>query len=186
MVIVTRNSYPSTWVGTDGLGRILPTNDETGDKKDKIVALAYWTWSCDFSKNNEPRNVSDIIEKYPEAKNDYYHEAWKETKTVNYFWNEPLWGYYSVSDRWVIRKQAELLAAAGVDVIFFDNTNSTATWQDGYRVVFDVFAEARADGINCPDISFTFGFAAGEDQRTQLREIYFDIFRQDILSLLLH
>jgi len=51
-------------------------------------------------------------------------------------WNEPLFGCYDTDDRWVLRKHAEMLANAGMDVIIFDNTNGTFTWKESYDVLF--------------------------------------------------
>lgn len=40
-----RDNYSDTWVGTDGLGRVLPTNAEVGNPKtDKTVGLFYYIW----------------------------------------------------------------------------------------------------------------------------------------------
>ena len=96
---------------------------------------------------------------------------------MSYFWNESIFGYYRTTDRWVIRRQAELLAAAGVDVIFFDNTNGNFTWRSSYKVIFDVFEQARKDGVMTPAISFLLPFGATSGSLEQLRSIYSDIYR---------
>ena len=178
-VLNTRNAYPDTWVATDGLGRTLPTNAETGDVRDgKHVGLFYWSWHNDLA-GSPPLNVTEFMEKYPEAKNDYKFKKWPTTGTA-YFWNEPIYGYYRTVDRWVLRRHAELLAAAGIDVIFFDNTNGTFTWRSSYRAIFDVFEQARKDGVMTPAISFLLPFdPSGTNTRVQLESIYMDIFRQE-------
>ena len=166
-----------TWVAIDGLGRELPTNEQTGDaRKDKYVGLFYWSWHNDFA-GSDPLNVSEFMEKYPEAKNDYNYSKWP-TSGTSYFWNEPIFGYYRTVDRWVLRKHAEMLAAAGVDAIFFDNTNGTFTWRSSYRAIFDVFEEARKDGVMTPRISFMLPFdSTSSNTRIQLEMIYTDIYR---------
>lgn len=122
----THKVMPSTWVFTDGLGRVSLTNAEVGDpKEDKTVAMFYWTWHAD-SSDGEPLNLQEFISEHPEAANDYDNSAWPEG-SVSYFWDEPLWGYYRTDDEWVLRRQAELLANAGVDTIFTDNTNGGFT-----------------------------------------------------------
>ena len=175
-ILYERNAYPDTWVAIDGLGREVATNEQTGGvRQDKYVGLFYWSWHTD--RDAEPLNVSEFMEKYPEAKNDYKFSKWPTTDAM-YFWNEPIFGYYKTTDRWVIRKHAELLAAAGVDVIFFDNTNGTFTWRSSYRVIFDVFEQARKDGVMTPKISFLLPFdQAGTNIKTQLENIYMDIYR---------
>lgn len=60
--------YPDTWTGVDGLGRVLPLNDTTGDiREDKLVGIFYWTWHDEHSKTNRARNINEIIKQYPEA-----------------------------------------------------------------------------------------------------------------------
>ncbi len=74
----------------------------------------------------EPINVDQIVSHYPEAINDYNHPQWTPSDFYRYHhWSEPLFGYYVSTDRWVLRKHAEMLADAGVDVVFFDCTNKT-------------------------------------------------------------
>jgi hypothetical protein len=63
-----------------------------------------------------------------------------------------------------------------VDVIIFDNTNGQWTWKESYDVLFEVFAEARAQGVNTPKISFLLPFSASEDAAAQLRMLYHDIY----------
>lgn len=175
-VLYTRAADPDTWVAIDGLGREVATYEQTGGRReDRYVGLFYWSWHTD--REAEPLNVTEFVEKYPESINDYNFSKWPTTSTV-YFWNEPIYGYYKTTDRWVIRRQAELLADAGVDVIFFDNTNGTFTWRSSYRVIFEVFDQARKDGVMTPKISFLLPFdASGKDIKKQLELLYSDIYR---------
>ncbi len=172
---VVRDAYSDTWVVTDGLGREISASATDTVRNGKTVGLFYWSWHNDLA-SGEPLNVNDFILQYPEAKNNYNHKAWPRTNTA-YFWNEPVFGYYRTTDRWVLRKHAEMLASAGVDVIFFDNTNGSFTWRSSYSVIFDVFKEAYDDGVNVPKISFLLPFAGTSDSAKQLREIYLDIYR---------
>ncbi len=175
-ILYERNAYPDTWVATDGLGRQLPTNAQTGGvRENKYVGMFYWSWHTD--RDAEPLNVTEFVTQYPESINDYNFSKWPKNGAM-YFWNEPIYGYYKTTDRWVIRRQAELLAAAGIDVIFFDNTNGTLTWRSSYRIIFDVFEQARKDGVMTPKISFLLPFdAASTNTKTQLELIYMDIYR---------
>ena len=178
-ILNVRNAYPDTWSAIDGLGRTLPMNTETGDvREDKFVGLFYWSWHND-NAGGEPLNVTEFMEKYPEAKNDYKFKEWPTTGTA-YFWGEPIYGYYRTTDRWVIRRHAELLADAGVDVIFFDNTNGTFIWKSSYRVIFEVFEQARKDGVKAPAISFLLPFdESSQNVVTQLELLYSDIYRNE-------
>ncbi len=174
-ILVTRDAMPDTWAAVDGLGRTLSSHGDVGDvKEDKIVAMFYWDWHN--TDNGTPFNVTEFMKEHPDIKNDYNSPLWPKGAT-RYFWDEPVYGYYLTTDEWVIRRQAELLAAAGVDVIFMDNTNDTFTWRNSYQVIFKVFEEARQDGVNVPKISFMLPFSPGEDTVTQLKSLYTDIYR---------
>lgn len=175
--VIARASHPTTWEATDELGRTLPTYEEVGGvKEDKIVALFYWSWHVS-QDSGEPLNVQKVMDEHPEAKNDFNSPVWPTAPTVH-FWNESVYGYYKTNDRWVLRKHAELLADAGVDVIFFDNTNGTFTFKDSYQYIFDVFEKALEDGVNVPKISFLLPFGSQEEAEIQLRMLYQDIFQR--------
>lgn len=172
--IKERDAMPDTWVATDGLGRVLPTNAETGNlKQDKYVGMFYWTWHVEHAKTTAPVNVQKICDEYPEAITNHYHSVWDTIPDYQpCFWNEPIYGYYTTTDRWVLRKHAELLADAGVDVVIFDNTNGTFTWRESYMALLDVFKKAREDGVKTPKISFILPFGDENSAAIQLREIY--------------
>lgn len=174
---------PSQWVGVDDIGRELPTNTEVGDlREDKTVALFYWTWHGEFYKQQRAYNVQEILDAFDnEEEGEAY--LWK-TSTSNangyHFWNEPIWGYYSGLDEWVIRKQAEMLASAGVDVIFFDNTNGSYTWLETALTVFKVFSEAKAQGVDVPQISFVLPFGATDGTNNQMKVLYQSIYEKGL------
>ena len=178
-LIYTHKVMPDTWVFTDGLGRTSLTYEDVGDpKEDKTLALFYWSWH-EGQGHKPPFNNQEFLEKYPEALNDYDFELWPEVGQVAHFWNEPIYGYYKTDDEWVLRRQAELLANAGVDVVFTDNTNGTFTWRTSYLAMYETWTQAMEDGVLTPKISFMLPFSAGEESKTQLKELYLDIFRED-------
>ena len=125
-----------------------------------------------------PRNVTEILKEHPDIIHDYNAKQWGGPND-SYFWNEPIYGYYKGKDPWVYRKQAELLADAGVDVIIFDNSNNVATFIDGVKVLLETFAQARADGVNTPQISFLMNFFEADWSSTviQLKELYKEIYK---------
>lgn len=169
-----------TWAATDALGRKLPGYDAAGPPRNKYVGLFYWTWHNSFAYA-PPYNVQDILARYPNAINDYYSSAWPADASY-YFWGEPLFGYYRNTDRWVLRKHAEMLADAGVDVLFFDCTNGSFTWKESYMELCSVFAEARADGVKTPQIAFMLAFDHTEGSREAITEIYNDLYRPGVYS----
>ncbi len=176
-LINTHPVNPDTWVFTDGLGRVSLTNADVGNRKDnKTLAMFYWTWHIDGFVGQVPNNLQALSEKYPEAMNDWDNQLWSGLGGVH-FWNEPIYGYYRSDDKWVARRQAELLANAGVDVIFTDNTNSTLTWRNAYTPTMEAWTEAMADGVRAPKFSFMLPFSASDDSKQQLQSIYLDVFR---------
>lgn len=178
--VVVRDAMADTFTATDALGRTLPGYGETGDvRANRFVGLFYWTWHTAQARGVQtPVNVTKIVTQYPEASHDLIFPLWGPMFSPHH-WNEPLFGFYDTDDRWVLRKHAEMLAAAGVDVIIFDNTNGTMTWKESYDVLFEVFAQAREQGVKTPKIAFLLPFAAGDNTNTQLRMLYDDIYSKN-------
>ncbi|MBC8179908.1 hypothetical protein H8E88_02180 [candidate division KSB1 bacterium] len=118
------------WTATDALGRKTPNHSDVGSKKSgKYIAMFYWTWHTDNLADFSPvMNITEILKEYPEAAHDADHSAWKGIWGGVFWWDEPLFGYYRTTDEWVLRHHAEMLADAGVDVVFFDCTNGSFTW----------------------------------------------------------
>lgn len=169
---------PDTWTAVDGLGRTLPSYEEAGEKKqEKFVGLFYWTWHYHHSQNRPARNITQMLLKAPDAVRDFDNPVWTDTEDgCPHYWNEPLFGYYTNLDEYVVRKHAELIADAGVDVIIFDCTNGTQIWEEGYEVLFKIFEEARSEGVNVPQIAFMLPFSSSEDANISLHNLYNNIY----------
>ena len=58
-----------TWSATDALGRKVCEYQDVGEKKkDKYVAMFYWTWHQGVDDTTYTvKNISEIVRKYPEA-----------------------------------------------------------------------------------------------------------------------
>ena len=168
-----------SWAATDALGRKVREYKEAGDKKkDKLVAMFYWTWHTDFVADGDGKpvqNITETLRKYPEAAFDYNHPAWKHGTC---FWEQPLFGYYRTTDPWVLRKHAEMLADAGVDVVFFDCTNGSYTWKSSYDALMKVWDQAQKDGVNVPKIAFMLPFAPLPASQVSIRQLYNDIYKR--------
>lgn len=163
--------------GTDAVGRKLPDHKEVGSvKKDKFVGLFYWTWHTHPAKNNPPYNVTEYLARNPKAKEDFKNPIWP-THNSPWFWAEPLFGYYIDTDAWILRKHAEMLADAAVDVIIFDCTNGNMTWKESYTKLCEVFTQARKDGVKTPQIAFMLPFWTTDGGKEILREIYADLYK---------
>ena len=175
-LIYTHPVMPDTWVFTDGLGRVSLTNKDVGDRKDdKTLAMFYWTWHIDGFTTHAPANLQKLSEKYPEAMRDWDNPLWSDKHS--FWWNESIYGFYRGDDKWVLRKQAELLANAGVDVIFTDNTNAEMTWRNAYTPLMEEWSDAMEDGLMAPKVSFMLPFWDKSYTNTQVQSLYLDVFR---------
>jgi hypothetical protein len=176
-LIYTHEVLPDTWVFTDGLGRESLTYKDVGPlREDRTVAMFYWTWN--ISGGAPAANAQAAIDQYPEAQNDYSHPVWKPG--ARYFWDEPIYGYYLSNDEWVIRRQGELLANAGVDAIFTDNTNSIRTYREQYLAVYEAWTKAMADGVKTPKVSFMLPFNGTANAYIQMRSLFNNIYSKEL------
>ncbi len=185
---------PMSYAAVDGLGRTLSfSSDEYsssqysgkvgGFRSDRFVGIFYSDWHEELGRSNGIRNVTKIMEPLSEeereaAKHDFNHKVWKKTGGYH-FWDEPVFGYYSTADKYVLRKHAEMLADAGVDCIIFDNTNGTFTWKESYTAIFETFTQAKAEGVKVPQIVFMLPFGAVEWAGTQMRALWEDIYSKN-------
>lgn len=164
---------PDTWVFTDGLGRESLTNEDVGDPKmDKNVAIFYWDWH----QNNGASTGYNIQKTIDAGNTSKLYES--ETLGSVAYWNEPIYGYYTSSDQWVLRKQSELLANAGIDTIFLDYSNAMATYRDSYISLYDEWSNAMESGVNTPKISYYLPMRDDSEKATQnmLKLLYSDLY----------
>lgn len=171
---------PDTWDAVDDLGRVLPNRSETGPvRPGKQVGIFYWTWH-EMARTQDPKfgpfDVTKIITEHPDAVGNIDHPAWGPLFAPHH-WGEPLYGYYTTCDPWILRKHAELLADANIDVAVFDATNGTMTWMDSVIPLFETWAQARADGVRTPKTAFMLPFFNLDYVETSLRQLYRDIYK---------
>jgi hypothetical protein len=168
------------WSATDALGRKTPTESEVGNvKNDKYVGIFYWTWHSDNNADFSPvMNVSQIIKAFPNAATTLNDPAWKGFFNGGVFWwDEPLFGYYRTTDDWVLRKHAQMLANAGIDVVFFDCTNGNITWKSSYKELLKVWEQARIDGVKAPQVVFILNFGPTKESKEEIVELYKDLYK---------
>lgn len=167
------------WAMTDALGRKASEYKAAGDKKkDKFVAMFYWTWhQGNDDTTYQVKNITEIVREHPEAMKDYNHPAWGTKRPGFFYWEQPLFGYYKTTDPWVLRRHAEMLADAGVDAVFFDCTNGSLTWQDSYEALLKTWDQAQRDGVNVPKIAFMLPFGPAPHSLVSLRQLYKDLYK---------
>jgi hypothetical protein len=170
-----------TWSLTDAVGRHSPDISNAIEKRErKLVGMFYWTWHVGHMTRYEPINISKAIEAYPEAVNDFNHKVW--TRKGRHNWGESLFGYYKSVDRWVLRQHAEMLADAGVDVVFFDATNPPWIWEEAFMALGEVWTEARKDGIRAPDFVFMTPFTPHVESKEMITKLYNEIYASGLFK----
>ncbi|MEO7717797.1 MAG: hypothetical protein ABIY70_16480 [Capsulimonas sp.] len=118
---------------------------------------------------------SKILAAHPEAMRDIHSPAWGPLLAAHY-WGEPLFGYYASDDEWVLRKHAQMLSNAGVDVVIFDNSNAV-TYDKARNTLCRVWEQMRREGLRTPQIAFHCPFGNGNNIGTvTLNKLYETIY----------
>jgi hypothetical protein len=139
-----RDLKSDQWVATDALNRKLPDLQVAGPlRHSRYVGIFYFLTGTNTGKPG-PRDVTKTLLVQPDS------SKWAQG---SYYWSEPENGYYLSSDEWVIRRHAQMLADAGVDVIIFDATNDTSH-ESVYSTILRVFETMRQEGEPTPQVAF--------------------------------
>ncbi len=129
--IVKFDVQPDCFAATDDLGRTLPDQTSAGPvRAGKQVGIFYSTWhQKDHGGRTRVYDNTQILRENPGIENRPEDPAWGEYYQHHY-WGKPLFGYYKTTDKWVMRKHAQMLANAQIDMVAFDCTNGSHTWMD--------------------------------------------------------
>ena len=164
-------NVPIAWPAIDGLGRPIPTAKEVGPPKDdRWVGIFYFLTHNSHVPGAEVHDISKILAADPQALMHADSTAWG-APGGEYYWGEPLYGYYLSTDPWVIRRHAELLSLAGVDTLIFDTTN-VETYPKTYSKICEVFTEMRRTGEQTPRICFMVNTQAGKTADRLYHDLY--------------
>ncbi len=162
------------WPATDGLGRRLPLASEVGlPRTNRFVGIFYFIDHVDWPRSPQlegPYDVAKILEREPGAATNPASALWGGNGVAHY-WGEPLFGYYRGDDPWVLRRHAELLADAGIDVLIFDTTNARA-YPEIYTNLCEAFCAVRRAGGRTPQIAFMVNTSAGATATEIYHELY--------------
>ncbi len=145
---ITRNTMPDTFEAVDAIGRVVPSSGVARSaRKDRFVGVFYFLTQGD--EDREIYDISRLLKENPESpKLGPVHKP--------HYWGEPYLGYYHTTDPFVIRKHAQMLSDAQVDVIVLDVSNGV-TYPRLFRAVFEEFAKMRRQGLSTPQIAFHTG-----------------------------
>jgi hypothetical protein len=159
------------WPATDALGRELSLTAEVGPpKKDRFVGIFYLPWTGDeFSYG--PYDVSKILVDQPDMRTTptFRHTGPKDWHYA--YWGEPLFGYYKLTDPWVIRRHMHMLADAGVDALVLDATNAEI-YENVLTQFLPVLLRIRAEGGRVPQLLFMLNTDMGNAAKQLLEKFY--------------
>ena len=188
-VPASNDLYSDTWVGTDALGRVLPSGEAVRSiRKDRFVGAFYFlthgsaeyykphTGPFDYNTyGDDPRVLRDNSETIRRLHGDPLTkpEGWKEGGT--YWWGEPAVGYFLADDPWVARRNLQMLAVAGVDVIIFDVTNAPQ-YTRAYKTVLSTALEMRRQSVPTPQFAFITYSSSG----IVANQLYDDIYAKNL------
>lgn len=143
---------------TDALGRRLPLPSEAGPlRSDRYVGIFYFLF---INFNAAVYDNTKILEAHPNAEETGDSPPWGPFGHPH-FWGEPLYGYYKITDPWVLRRHAQLLSDAGVDFVVFDTTNNSH-YPNIMPIIFDTWTELRKAGDRTPQCVFMVNTDAGQ------------------------
>ena len=145
-------------------------------RKKRYVGLFYFLWLGSDIRGG-PYDITRILAQHPNAMQQADDPLWGPLLAPHH-WGEPLFGYYLTDDAWVLRKHAQMLADAGVDVIIFDVTNQL-TYPAYYKALLDVFAQVRKAGGKTPQVAFLCPFG---DPGKVVRELFHDLYAPGLHS----
>ena len=175
-----RDLFADTWDAIDGLGRILATSETYGPPRDRQVGIFYWTWHVPghgaTTTNDAPYDNEKILLKHPTLNDHPTSPLWGPNNRAHY-WGEPLFGYYLMTDAWVSRRHAQLLAAAGIDAVVFDATNGHLTWMPAAWTLMHTWSAMRRDGFKTPKFAYMLPFGGQSVQLVSLLQLYRDIYK---------
>jgi len=165
------DSGADTWVATDGLGRSVPNYEQVGPpRKNRYIGIFYFLWLGQHGTDS-PYDISKILANHPDAMSKPTSPPWGPLHYPHH-WGESLFGYYFSDDAWVLRKHAQMLSDAGVDVVIFDVTNQV-TYRKCYEALGRVFSEVRRDGGRTPQMAFLTPFW---DPARVVSKLYKDLY----------
>ena len=140
----------ANWTATDDLGRTLPTYAQVGPPApNRWVGIFYFQWHG-ADRWGPDYDVTKFLKTHPGFKEFEAFPAGGPPHPT-WYWAEPLFGYYTSVDRWVIRKHIIMLADAGIDFIFIDYTNGHAYLPE-LTAYLEVAHELKAQGVAVPKV----------------------------------
>lgn len=165
--------------GTDALGRLISKADSL-KSGDHYVGLFYFAWlgQHDYAVRGS-QGVHDIslLLSTEEGKKALYDNTLGDDSLSPmdrfHFWGKPLYGYYNMTDPWVLSKHIELFTMAGIDYLCLDATNSVI-YEDSVHALLSVILKYQAQGWKTPKLMFYTNSASGSTIKRLYNAYYTD------------
>ena len=163
---------PGCATATDGLGRVLPTGAETGERRPgRSVGLFYFLWNGEhLHTDKRPLDITKLLRADPKAGYRPDDPEWGKYSVMHH-WGEPLFGYYYSRDEWVMRRHVEMLTYADIDFLVFDTTNAVI-YEGAAKMMLRLLSEYRAMGFNTPRAMFYTNTESGRTAQMLYDRIY--------------
>ena len=165
------------YAGTDDLGRSLYDATEVGvigENGEHYVGMFYFLWHGKHAPTDKIYNLQEILDSTPMEDRGKLSTG-KYGKVGEFHWfGEPLYGYYYINDKWVLRKHMELLCNVGIDFLFFDTTNHH-THADTALKIMKILHELNEQGYNAPGVVFY----TNTNAATMVKNLYSEIYAQN-------
>jgi len=184
------SSSADTWVATDAIGRPVSTGTQGGKiRKDKYVGIFYFIWQGAHGYDNHSsgapgegvmkKSALDTISPYDISQLLIANPKNPKYGPIHAFhhWGEPYFGYYLPDDEWVIRKHAQMLSDAGVDVLILDVTNA-AIYLPQVTKIAQTYRAMRNEGLSTPSISFI----VNSNPVKTVNRLYENIYSKNLFS----
>jgi len=173
--------YPAAqWTATYATGDFAFESRYPEYRDDRIVGVFYFLWigSHGYDVHEDHNEVQ--VPKSTDVNSPYDNNEILAANPVNpqygpvhafHHWGKPYFDYYVSNDRWIIRKHAQMLSDAGVDVVFFDVTNGLH-YLPTVNIICEEYEAMRDNGSKTPQISFVLNGAAAQTLNTIYTQFY--------------
>ncbi len=168
--------------GVDDLGRTLPGGDVNCGtpagalRPDRTVGIFYFL-CLGAGDLSGPYDISEILRKDPQAYRS--DAAWMAAggggAGTPHWWAQPLFGYYTQTDEWVVRRHIQMLSDAGIDYLMLDTSNGTPnTYLRQGRLLLQLLDEYAAMGYRVPQIAYYTNAQSGRTMQEIYRKMYLE------------
>lgn len=122
---------------------------------DVHTAVELISETVDSSESAPVYNVSAILAKNPNAaiSDSAWLAAGGGPVGAAHWWGEPLFGFYSSIDKWIIERDVQMLTDAGVDYLAIDTDDGIL--ESRLNVLLETLDKFQDQGFNVPKVTFT-------------------------------